>query len=126
MNIENLNKRMNCECLQCIIRKDDKRFTFDREERGIRYISKSNERGTINLFSDVSYRIKKINMKNGNILRENDGYNTNMKIGHVFMDRNESEKISIPFLFCPICGTKSKIETHPDDFYTKLQNKITQ
>lgn len=117
---------MNCDCLQCIINNDDKRFTYDNEACGIRTISKSNERSFVSFDCNVSFRLKKINTHTSNKFRDSENYKMYIPVGKDFMDKTVTEKTCIPFLFCPICGTKSKIETQIDDFYGKLQNKITQ
>lgn len=90
MNKEDLNKIMNCECLQYIIDNDSQKHSREEDRFGLKIIEKSNDKGEIIFECFTSYRHKRINNKN------------------IIMDRNQKDYCGIPFFYCPICGTKTK------------------
>lgn len=107
MNKDKLDQIMNCNCLQSIIEHDKNANTFDNKNKnGHVHSKKADDTGEIILESLVSYQHKIIGT-----------YNISIK------DRMEHENKSIPFLYCPLCGTKSKHDIPVDSWYFKFQVK---
>lgn len=104
MNKEKLNTIMNCECLQSIVDNDSEKHSREEERHGIKVIESSND-GEIVFECFTSYRRKIINK------------NQNRIIG----DRNQKDYCGIPFLYCPICGTKTKNNVYKESFYAQFQ-----
>ena len=104
MNKEKLNDIMNCECLQTIIANDSKKHTIEENRGGIKTIQTSNECGEIIFECFTSYKNKVFDSKN-----------------NLVIDRNEKDTCGIPFLYCPICGTKTKHDIPKESFYEKFQ-----
>jgi len=104
MNLEKANEIMNCECLQGIIKQDEKRHNFVSETSDLK-ITQTPISATINFFTNVIFHNKKVDLEH-NYLRKN---------------IRDNEFHTIPFLHCPICGTKTKQDIPEDSFYHKFQ-----
>lgn len=105
MRKEQLNKTMNCECLQSIIKNDEDGHLVDSKQCGSQIIKTPNRESSEVIFKTfVSYHHKIIDSSN-----------------NISKDKVEPYYCSIPFLFCPICGTKSKQDIPENSFYFKFQ-----
>lgn len=104
MNKEKLNTIMNCECLQSIIENDSQKHSREEERLGTKVIESSNDNGEIIFECFTSYRRKIINNNN-----------------QIVVDRNQKDYCGIPFLYCPICGTKTKNNVYKESFYAQFQ-----
>jgi len=107
MNKERLNEIMNCKCLQSIIEQDEKKHTMDEERFDTRIIHNAKGNGLIIFECFTPYRRKMINLKTD--ITE--------------IDRNEKDFCGVPFLYCPICGSKTKHEISTESFYAQFQNR---
>ena len=105
MNKEKLNEIMNCGCLQSIIENDKKKHTMNVERFGEKIFQTPNDCSEIIFECFTSYRNKYIDSRN-----------------YVIKDRTEKDYCGVPFLYCPICGTKSKHNTPEDIYYHQFQN----
>ena len=94
MKKEKINNVMNCNCLQDIIEYD---------ENSLISIT------TKPLKSEIIFEII-------GLYRE-----TICERETIVKDRNEECGKSVPFLFCPICGMKSKLNIPKGSFYRKFQ-----
>jgi len=101
-----LNEIMNCKCLQSIIEQDEKKHTMDEERFDTRTIQNPNGNGVIIFECFTSFRNKRINLKT--------------QITEI--DRNEKGFCGVPFLYCPICGSKTKHEIPTESFYAQFQS----
>lgn len=105
MNTEQLNKLMNCICLQSVIKNDIKKFTTTEELNNIQYKYVASENSAIIFHCMTIYRNTITNLNTGNLVK----------------NRAEKDCCNIPFLYCPICGTKTKNIIEDNSFYSKLQ-----
>ena len=105
MNIEELNNLMNCICLQSVIQNDIKKFTTIEESNNIQYKYVASEKTNIIFECLTVYRHSITNLNTGSIVKNKD----------------ERDCCNIPFLYCPICGTKTKNIIEDNSFYAKLQ-----
>jgi hypothetical protein len=105
MKIEKLNDIMNCQCLQSIINNDRNKHTIESERFGCKTIQTPNENSEIIFECLTSYRSKSINL------------NTN----RTEKDRNEQDYCGVPFIYCPICGCKTKLDIPTESFYAQFQ-----
>jgi hypothetical protein len=105
MNTEKLNEIMNCNCLQEVIKNDDKKFTREesQHEKSITY--KLHSPSIIVFETCTNYR-KTV---------------TDIKSGRVEVDRRDTDTCGIPFLYCPICGQKTKNIAPEDSWYNQFQ-----
>ena len=103
MNKEKLNEIMNCECLQSIIENDNEKYSMEEERFGEKNIFTSNS-NTIIFECVTSYNHKQFDSKK-----------------QIVKDKNEKNYCGIPFLFCPICGVKTKINIPKNNFYAQFQ-----
>ncbi len=105
MNKERLNEIMNCKCLQSIIENDN--TGRDEQWMGLRTIVVPYDKyvSPITFECSTSYRRTVIDLE------------TN----RTTYDRDEQKSCGIPFLYCPICGSRSKHEIPKDSFYYKFQ-----
>jgi len=106
MNNEKLNEIMNCKCLQSIIIQDEKKHTMNEDRLDTRTIQEPNGNGQIIFECFTSFRNKKINLKTH----------------RTEIDRNEKDFCGVPFLYCPICGIKTKHEIPTESFYAQFQS----
>lgn len=102
---EKLNEIMNCECLQSIIENDKKKHTMNISRFGENTIQEPNDCSEIIFECFTSYRSKYIDSKN-----------------YVTKNRTEKDYSGVPFLYCPICGTKTKHDIPEDSYYHQFQN----
>ena len=107
INLEKLDKIMNCNCLQNIIKNDQNKYNSETENLGKKLILTPNSNGFVIFECIPKYRSKMIDSK------------TN------YIDKNvgQTDNCGIPFIYCPICGQKTKISVHKEDFYYDLNNK---
>lgn len=107
MKIEKLNEIMNCECLQSIIEHDKKTHTIENEILGGYKIIQTpyDDCSRIILECLTSYRSIGIN------------FNT----GRKEQDIPEHDHSTLPILYCPICGCKTKHNIPTESFYSQFQ-----
>lgn len=105
MDKEKLNKIMNCDCLQSIIENDKKKHTMNVERFGEKIVQEPNDCSAIIFQCFTSYRSKYFNSR-----------------GYMTKDRTEKDYCGILFLYCPICGTKTKLGISEDSYYHQFQN----
>jgi hypothetical protein len=105
MNKEKLNEIMNCQCLQSIIENDKNKHTVDEDRMdGCKTIQTPNEHSQIIFKCLTSYRTQVID-----------------NINRIIKDRNEQDCCGIPFLHCPICGTKTNLDIPKESYYTQFE-----
>ena len=106
MKKERINEIMNCECLQKIIDNDNEKHSKETESFfGLRTIKKSHERSNILFGCSTYYKVKVIDTEKHITLK----------------DRNDEDFCDIPFLYCPICGTKTKHNITKESYYAQFQ-----
>jgi hypothetical protein len=107
MNKESIDKIMNCQCLQSVIENDQKKHTVTDEcHDGTTFIQTATDKSLI-IFNCLTFYRKKVVDK----------------FGRASLDRLEDEHCNIPFLHCPICGTKTKHNIPEESFYHQFQNE---
>jgi hypothetical protein len=104
MNKEKLNEIMNCECLQSVIENDKNKHTIEYVDHGGVKTTKISNDSKIIFECVTSYRVKKIDNRN-----------------YIIKNRNEEEFCGIPFLYCPICGSRTKLDIPKKTFYDQFQ-----
>jgi len=98
-----LISHFNCKCLNDILDTDESVHNFDSTKHGTRIIQ-SLDYSRITFQTFVRFRNKIIN---------SDGMCTK--------DRKEEDFRSIPLFFCPICGTKSKLNIPEGSYYVRFK-----
>lgn len=101
---ERLIKTMNCECLQSIIKNDEEKHT--------------------NEYTRLGKIFKRISSKADIYFECNTHYKetiTDITFNRIEKNISSESKCGIPFLYCPICGQKSKTIVPKDSFYHKFQ-----
>jgi hypothetical protein len=114
MNKDDINGLMNCQCLQGIIQNDMSRHTFEDKDdcnRGFRE-PKLFHRQTA---EDRSHVLQATCLT---FYRDE-----RFEKGRAYIDRVDKEYSNIPFLYCPICGTKTKHNIPEESFYHQFQNE---
>ncbi len=96
MNNDQLNKIMNCNCLQSVIKNDEKRYTMVDTRGGYNIAYKVTGQTKIQVGCDVKYT------RNGN---------------------PAEHFLTIAVLFCPICGEKTKHTVEKGSFYEQCQQE---
>ena len=107
MNLEKLDEIMNCNCLQNIIKNDQNKYNSEHEMLGKKYIFTPNSNGIVIFECITEYRSKIID-SNTNRVEKNVG---------------QTDNCGIPFIYCPICGKKTKTDVPEESFYHDLKNK---
>lgn len=113
MNKYDINGIMNCQCLQGIIQNDMSKHTFeDKDEcnRGLEELKlfhrqTAKDCSQIQLTCITFYRDEKFDK------------------GRAYIDRMDKDECNIPFLYCPVCGTKTKHDIPEESFYHQFQTK---
>lgn len=104
-DIERLNSKMNCNCLQSIIENDRGKHNVDETQLGRKIVQKT-------LGVEIFF---------GTIMAY-----TNLQWCHVdgMITVREKDCCGIPLFFCSICGKKTKYDSpHKESFYYKIQKK---
>ena len=109
MNKEDLDKIMNCKCLQSIIENDKESHNLSQT----RYEGDSTLKETPIDKSEITF--------NCTTLFKKEVVSTK---GKTIINRTEKYHRNIPLFYCPICSTKTKHNVPQDDsFYYQLQNE---
>ena len=103
MNKQRLNEVMNCQCLQSIIETDKKKYTFEDDNLGQKTTCKANDNSKIIFECYTSF------------------HKTVISNDRTKFDRKQEDYCGIPFFYCPVCGTKTKLNIRNNSYYSQFQ-----
>ena len=98
---------MNCQCLQTIVDNNKTNHTIDDKYSSANHVIQIPQSAYVIFSTIVHYKHKEIHPKHGAII-----------------DMSKQDINDILFIFCPICGTKTKIKITKKDYYAQFQKPI--
>lgn len=111
MNKKDLDVLMNCQCLQSIIKNDMDRHTFEDKKM-------INRCGLEDKFSHKQTVIDSHILQPTCLTSYREEKSDR---GIAFKNKIEKMHSNIPFLYCPVCGTKTKQTIPEESFYCQFQ-----
>ena len=105
MNKEDLDKIMNCKCLQFIIENDKESHNLSQTKYGESLKETPIDKSEITFNCTTLFKKEVVSKHNETII-----------------NRTEKNHRNIPLFYCPICSTKTKHTIIQDSFYYQIQN----